>query len=87
MHTDVGGGYRDKELSDIVLEWMVQHAVRRGLRLYNNKEEERTHTCKPNPNGTLHDSRDKYWKRKVFKAKPRYWKWEACFTLSLRLKS
>ena len=33
MHTDVGGGYTQHELSDIPLEWMVQHAVRRGLHL------------------------------------------------------
>ncbi len=73
MHTDVGGGYPDKELSDIVLEWMVQHAVRRGLHLYNNKEVERTHTCTPNPNGTMHDSRDTFWKKLVFKARQRPW--------------
>ena len=73
MHTDVGGGYRDKELSDIVLEWMVQHAVGRGLHLYNDQRTERTHTCTPNPNGTMHDSRSTFWKKRLFKAKQRQW--------------
>ncbi len=72
MHTDVGGGYREKELSDIALEWMLQHAVRRGLHIYNNKKRKEP-TCTPNPNGKMHDSRDKFWKKKIFEASQRHW--------------
>lgn len=76
VHTDVGGGYVEKGLSDIVLEWMVQHAVRRGLKLYNNKETEKTHSCKPNSNGEIHDSRKTRFKKIIFKRKQRDWKRE-----------
>jgi len=72
MHTDVGGGYTKKELSDIVLEWMVQHAVRHGLHFYKPKER-KAPSCLPDPNGKMHNSRDKFWKRKIFKAKRRDW--------------
>jgi uncharacterized protein (DUF2235 family) len=72
MHTDVGGGYTEKELSDIVFEWMVQHAVRHGLHIFKPKKYEKP--CTPNPNGMMHNSRDKFWKRTIFKAKQREWK-------------
>jgi len=70
MHTDVGGGYKERKLSDIGLEWMLQHAVRHGLQIYKPKAGS---TCTPDPNGEMHDSRDKWWKRKVFRAKQREW--------------
>lgn len=72
MHTDVGGGYIEKELSAIVLEWMVQHAVRQGLHIYKPKKR-KSPICLPDPNGKMHNSRDKFWKRAIFKAKPRDW--------------
>lgn len=72
MHTDVGGGYPEMELSDIVLEWMVQHAVRLGLYLYNDKER-KEHTVAPNSNGKLHDSRETRFKKIIFKKKRRDW--------------
>ena len=70
MHTDVGGGYPENELSDIVLEWMLHHSVRHGLHIFKPKK---WSTCLPNPDGKMHDSRDKLWKRIIFKAKPREW--------------
>ena len=72
MHTDVGGGYREHELSDITLEWMVQHAVRHGLHIFRPKKREGP-KCTPNPNGIMHNSRDKWWQRTIFKAKQREW--------------
>ncbi len=72
MHTDVGGGYTERELSDIVLEWMVRHAVRHGLHIFK-PEKRKGPVCTPNPNGVMHNSRDKFWKRKIFKAKQREW--------------
>ena len=62
MHTDVGGGYEKSGLSDIVLEWMVQHAVRHGLRIYHNTRRQKP-WCEPDPNGFMHDSRDGFWKK------------------------
>ena len=75
MHTDVGGGYTEHQLSDISLEWMVQHAVRCGLHIFKPKEREGP-VCTPSPNGIMHDARDTFWKKKIFKAKQRQWKAE-----------
>lgn len=72
MHTDVGGGYEEKELSDIVLEWMTGYAVRHGLRIYVDPKRKKG-LCTPNANGFMHDSRDKTWKKWVFKASQRVW--------------
>lgn len=73
MHTDVGGGYTEKELSDIVLEWMVQHAVKHGLHIFNNPKRSIEGRCTPNLNGIMHDARDKLWKKKIFPKKQRVW--------------
>jgi len=72
MHTDVGGGYAEHELSDISLEWMAQQAVRRGLHIFKPKRRGPPE-CTPNPNGFMHNSRDKFWQRTIFKAKQREW--------------
>jgi uncharacterized protein (DUF2235 family) len=65
MHTDVGGGYPEQELSDIPLTWMVQEATEHGLRIYPNHDIE----LQPDPNGTMHDSRGstltKFYRRRV----------------------
>ena len=72
MHTDVGGGYREKGLSDIVLEWMTGHAVRHGLRIYADRRRPQG-LCAPDPNGHMHDARDKTWKKWVFAKRQRGW--------------
>jgi uncharacterized protein (DUF2235 family) len=72
MHTDVGGGYQEKELSDIVLEWMIGHAVKHGLRIFADPKSAKG-LCTPNPDGYMHDSRDKYWKKLVFPKRQREW--------------
>jgi len=51
VHSDVGGGYPQHDLSDITLEWMVKKAEADGLRIY------RRVTVNPNADGVLHDSR------------------------------
>lgn len=53
MHTDVGGGYKEHELSDIPLIWMVEEAKQFGLKIYPK------HKVKINPNadGFMHNSR------------------------------
>ncbi len=68
MHTDVGGGYKESQLSDIALEWIVQKAVEHGLEIYKKSKDER----KPDPNGTMHDSRGSGWK-KLYRRKVRAW--------------
>lgn len=69
MHTDVGGGYEKKKLSDIALKWMVREALGKGLLIYPD------HTVEtdPNPDGFMHDSRDTWWKKKTFPKLQRTW--------------
>lgn len=74
MHTDVGGGYDQKFLSDIPLEWMVQNAVKHGLLLYNDPRNKFAGICDPNQDGHMHNSIDKLWKKAAFKKKEREWR-------------
>lgn len=53
MHTDVGGGYKEQDLSDIPLIWMVEEAKQAGLRLYPKHKVQ----TNPNADGFMHDSR------------------------------
>jgi uncharacterized protein (DUF2235 family) len=58
VHSDVGGGYTEKGLSDITLRWMVDRAYDHGLRFLARE------MCKlkDNPEGQIHDSYDGIWK-------------------------
>lgn len=53
MHTDVGGGYKEHELSDVPFVWMLREAIQEGLRIYARHEVE----CFPSEQGEMHDSR------------------------------
>jgi len=53
MHTDVGGGYKEQNLSDIPLLWMIEEAKQQGLKIYS-KHKVKTH---PDENAFMHDSR------------------------------
>ena len=53
MHTDVGGGYKDQQLSDIALTWMLNMAQTHGLLIYPKHKVQ----INPDPNGYMHDSR------------------------------
>lgn len=68
MHSDVGGGYREQELSDIALEWLVQRAVDHGLRIYPRHKVE----LNPVADGTMHDSRGGTLTR-LYRKKQRCW--------------
>ena len=65
MHTDVGGGYPEQELSDIPLKWMMDEAVKKGLLIYPKHKVE----MHPDPDGKMHDSRggklDRLYKRRI----------------------
>ncbi|MBT33380.1 MAG: peptidoglycan-binding protein [Thalassobius sp.] len=68
MHTDVGGGYKTTDLSDITLVWMLDKAIKHGIRIYPK------HKIKMNelPNGFMNNSRQDGYSR-FFKRKVRYW--------------
>lgn len=57
MHTDVGGGYKEPELSDIALDWMRQEAKEHGLRIYRETK------SLGSADGKMHDSRGKGFSR------------------------
>lgn len=64
-HTDVGGGYKEPQLSDIPLVWMTRMAVQKGLRIYPDHKV----TVDQDINGVMHDSRKGFpgflYRRKV----------------------
>jgi hypothetical protein len=51
---------------------MTGYAVKHGLRIYADPKR-RKGLCAPNPDGHMHDARDKAWKKFVFKKRQRKW--------------
>jgi len=68
MHTDVGGGYDEKDLSDIPLAWMRDMAIKHNLLIYKNNHVE----IEGDINGCMHDSRGEYW-TKIYHQEQRSW--------------
>jgi uncharacterized protein (DUF2235 family) len=67
-HTDIGGGYKEQEVSDIPLQWLTAKAVSKGLLIYPNNSV----SINPNVNGKMHDSR-KDFPMNLYKKKIRKW--------------
>ena len=67
-HTDIGGGYKEQQLSDIPLQWLVAKAIKKGLLIYPSNKV----SMHPNVNGQAHDSR-KNFPMNLYKKKPRRW--------------
>jgi uncharacterized protein (DUF2235 family) len=61
VHTDVGGGYKEEDLSNITLKWMIKEATDKGLRIYKKSPayQKLLHTT-PNINGMMHDEQKKF---------------------------
>jgi len=58
VHADVGGGYINRDLAHITLDWMLEHAVAAGLRL-----DQANQTCPGgDPAGALHHSYRGLWR-------------------------
>jgi uncharacterized protein (DUF2235 family) len=68
MHTDVGGGYKERELSDIALKWMISEASQFGLRIYPNHKVQ----TNADPDGTMHNSRGT-WLTRLYRRRVRSW--------------
>lgn len=68
MHTDVGGGYKKDELSNIPLQWMNSMAIKHGLHLY----QPHLTSIESNANGHMHNSRGAGW-TKLYRKKIRKW--------------
>jgi len=52
VHSDIGGGYRERHHSDLVLKWMVDHAIKAGLHL----DEDKTYTYSTDLTKEIHNS-------------------------------
>jgi RHS repeat-associated protein len=50
VHSNVGGGYYDRGLSDIALQWMMARAIEEGVPVTHDPN------CRPDPNGDMVDS-------------------------------
>jgi uncharacterized protein (DUF2235 family) len=57
VHSDVGGGYVEEQLSDVSFQWMVEKAKLRGLGFREDFLAD-PRWFAPNPEGKLHDSFD-----------------------------
>jgi uncharacterized protein (DUF2235 family) len=66
VHTDVGGGYKEPELSEIALDWMRREAKEHGLEIYNERK------LAGNADGKMHDSRQGMVAQ-LFRHKVRSW--------------
>jgi len=57
VHSDVGGGYSERGLSDITLRWMIDRAHELGLRFLATK----MHKLKDDPQAQIHESYEGLW--------------------------
>ena len=59
VHSDVGGWYDERDLSDITLKWMVEKAEAAKMKFETGWETR----LKPDPFGVIHESRKGYFWR------------------------
>lgn len=69
MHTDVGGGYKEHQLSDIPFKWLCRKAILHGLRVYDRHRV----TLTPDAAGKMHDSMSGWWQSLVYRKDERSW--------------
>jgi len=73
VHTDVGGGYEDDDLSNISLKWMVNEATARGLIIYPLSQAFiNIENAIMNENGFMHNEQ-KGFVGKFFRKEQRKW--------------
>lgn len=72
VHSDVGGWYEERGLSDTALVWMLKKAEAAGLRLRDGWRA----NLSPDPNGAIHESRVGFWRlwRPVARPIPDEWR-------------
>ena len=58
VHSDVGGWYDERDLSDITLKWMIEKAEAAEIKLKPGWKA----GLKPNPLGVIHESRTGFWR-------------------------
>jgi uncharacterized protein (DUF2235 family) len=55
VHSNVGGGYPDRTIADVSLEWMIKKAKAAGLAF--DEKVEKAHPLSPDFNGTIYQSK------------------------------
>ncbi|TNF40820.1 MAG: DUF2235 domain-containing protein [Bacteroidetes bacterium] len=61
VHTDVGGGYAEDDLSNISLKWMIQEAKDKNLLIYEKSPLwQKLLAAKPDVNGMMHNEQKKF---------------------------
>ncbi|MEL6253071.1 MAG: DUF2235 domain-containing protein [Bacteroidota bacterium] len=70
IHSDVGGGYEDKGISDISLDFMVKRFQNRGVKF----SEEKLKEINPNITGKIHDKVKEEYKLKLVHRDIEVWK-------------
>ena len=58
VHSDIGGWYPERDLSDIALQWIVDEAVASGTPLFVDRARLNLH---PDPTGLQHDELKTSW--------------------------
>ncbi len=73
VHTDVGGGYAEEELSNITLNWMIREAAAKGLIIYDKAPAyKKLLNSVANVNGLMHNEQ-KSFPGKLLKRMKRTW--------------
>lgn len=73
VHTDVGGGYKEEELSNISLRWMMNEATAKGLIIYEKSPAFQSFLiAEKNIDGTMHDEQQGFI-GKLYRREKRKW--------------
>lgn len=73
VHTDIGGGYIEEDLSNVSLKWMIQEATDKNLRIYEKSPAyQKLLASNPDINGIMHNEQ-KEFPGKLLKRMKRSW--------------
>lgn len=69
VHSDVGGGYKERGLANITFRWMMEHALAAAppILIAPHFADDPYKDTPPNPNDVMHDSRDKWCKKALYR--------------------
>ncbi len=73
VHTDVGGGYQEEDLSNITLKWMIREATEKNLLIYEKSPAyKKLQAAKPDINGMMHNEQ-KHFPGNLMQRQKRSW--------------
>jgi uncharacterized protein (DUF2235 family) len=73
VHSDVGGGYKERGLANITFRWMMERALAADppLLIAPHFADDPFKDTPPNPHDVLHNARDKWWKKALYRVAAR----------------